>query len=68
MTQPLRHIVLITLRPGADLDKAVRRLDTRNGPLIVENGLFASRDAFRAWHASEPHQQVQAYLSGVAGW
>ncbi len=42
--------------------------DDRKGRVVVENALFADRDAFEAFRASPAHADAGALMRGVADW
>ena len=43
-------------------------LDTRKGPVLVQDAVFDSRAAFEAWRDSEPHRRAGQVMSQVADW
>jgi len=45
-----------------------RSEDRRKGVVICENGLFATREAFAAFQATQEHRSVAAMMSASADW
>ncbi|MGY1769894.1 Dabb family protein [Blastococcus sp. SYSU D00813] len=43
-------------------------LDTRKGPVLVQEAVFADRAAFETWRDSDAHRRAGAHLSRVADW
>lgn len=43
-------------------------LDTRKGPVLVQDAVFVDRAAFESWRDSDAHRQAGALMSRVADW
>jgi len=43
-------------------------IDDRKGPVVVQNVLFESDEAFAGYRASDGHKAVGETLSGIADW
>lgn len=43
-------------------------LDTRKGPVLVQEAVFADRAAYEAWRGSDAHRRAGEIMSEVADW